>query len=62
MARKKLKLSKNKMIAGVCAGVGEYLDIDPTAIRVIWLILTVATLGVGGAIIYILAWIIMSKA
>ena len=36
---KKLYRSKsNRMIAGVCAGVAEYLNIDPTVIRVIWAI------------------------
>ena len=37
--QKKLYRSKsNRMIAGVCAGVAEYLNIDPTVIRVIWAI------------------------
>ena len=44
---KKLYRSKsNRMIAGVCAGVAEYLNIDPTVIRVIWAIACFGTLGV----------------
>ncbi|MCX8010563.1 MAG: PspC domain-containing protein, partial [Ignavibacteria bacterium] len=33
---KKLTLSDNKMIFGVCAGIGEYLNVDPTVIRIVW--------------------------
>ncbi len=32
--------SKDKMICGVCGGLGEYLDLDPTLIRLIWVLLT----------------------
>ena len=31
--------SKDKMICGVCGGLGEYLDVDPTLIRLIWVLL-----------------------
>ena len=44
---KKLYRSKsNRMIAGVCAGVAEYLNIDPTVVRVIWAIACFGTLGI----------------
>ena len=44
---KKLYRSKsNRMIAGVCAGVAEYLNIDPTVIRVLWVIACFGTLGI----------------
>jgi phage shock protein PspC (stress-responsive transcriptional regulator) len=50
----------NKKIAGVCAGVAEYLDVDPTLVRIIWLAL--ALLPFPGAILaYIIAWIVMPK-
>lgn len=32
--------SKDKMICGVCGGLGDYLDVDPTLIRLIWVLLT----------------------
>ena len=41
---KKLFRSNNKMVAGVCAGLAEYINIDPTIIRVIW-----ALVGLSGA-------------
>lgn len=50
---KKLYLSSyNKKICGVCGGLGEYFDIDPTIIRLIWIVLVFA-FGTG-----ILAYII----
>ena len=48
----------NKKIAGVCGGFAEYLEVDPTLVRVIWLAL--AFLPFPGAILaYIVAWIAM---
>lgn len=51
------KSQTNKMLCGVCGGVAEYLNIDPTIIRLIWAVLILA---VGtGLLAYILAAIIM---
>jgi phage shock protein C len=50
---------QNKKIAGVCAGFGRYLDVDPVLIRIIWLALA---FGAGvGFIGYLIAWIVMPK-
>lgn len=58
---KKLTLSRtNKKIAGVCGGFAEYLDMDPTLIRLIWVIMA---LFVGwGVVGYLVAWIVMPEA
>ncbi|RKY53358.1 MAG: PspC domain-containing protein [Candidatus Neomarinimicrobiota bacterium] len=54
---KKIYRSKTqKIIGGVCGGFGEYFDIDPVIIRVIWFILL---LGGVGLLAYIIAWIII---
>lgn len=45
----------NKVIAGVCGGLGEYFSIDPVIIRIIWLICVFAY-GVG-FLAYIICWI-----
>lgn len=56
---KKLKKSSDKKIAGVAGGVAEYLGIDPTIIRIIWLC---AALFAGtGAIAYLICWILMPE-
>jgi phage shock protein PspC (stress-responsive transcriptional regulator) len=47
----------NKRIAGVCAGVADYFDIDPTLVRVLWLL---ATLIPGpNILVYIILWIVL---
>ena len=61
MVKKKLYRSKKeRMIGGVCGGIGEFLEIDPTVVRVIWAFMTVLSIGVG-IIAYILTWIIIPE-
>ena len=62
-SQKQLMLSgTDKKLAGVCGGIAEYLDVDPTIVRLIWVALSVVPGGfVGGAIAYFLAWIIIPK-
>ena len=56
---KKLLLSKNnKMIGGVCGGLGEYFNIDPTIIRIIFILLAFIFLGTP-IFIYIIFWIVI---
>ena len=50
---------QRKKIAGVCAGLARYMDVDVVLVRVIWLALAFCT-GVG-FIAYLVAWIIMPK-
>jgi phage shock protein C len=49
------------MIAGVCGGLGDYFNLDPTLIRVIFAILAIVTSG-SFALLYVLLWIIMPQA
>ena len=59
---RKMKLVKsrtNKMLTGVCGGIGELLGIDPTIIRLIWAALSLA--GCTGIILYIIAAVIIPE-
>lgn len=59
---RKIKLVKsrtNKMLTGVCGGIGELLGIDPTIIRLIWAALSLA--GGTGIILYIIAAVIIPE-
>jgi len=51
---------KNGIIAGVCAGMGEYLGIDVTVIRLLWILFTFLSIG-AGILAYIIAWIILPE-
>lgn len=55
---KKLYKSNNRMICGVCAGLAEYLGINPTVVRLIW-----AALGLTGTgiLLYIIAALVMPE-
>ncbi len=58
--KKRLYKSKNdKKLCGVCAGIAEYFEIDPTLIRLAWVAFTL--LGGSGIIAYIVAAIVMPE-
>jgi phage shock protein PspC (stress-responsive transcriptional regulator) len=58
---KQLYRSKNdRMLGGVCAGLGEHFDIDPTVIRLVWAVITVLSIGTG-VLVYIIAWILIPE-
>ena len=59
MEKKLYKSSKNKMIDGVCAGIAEYFNIDPTLVRLAWVLFT--ALGGSGIIAYIICAIVFPK-
>ena len=48
------------MIAGVCGGVAEYFNTDPTVVRLLWVLIT--ALGGAGVLLYIILWIVMPLA
>lgn len=57
--KKRLTRSDNKMIGGVCGGIAEYLDVDPTIVRVVYVLL-VFFAGFG-ILAYLILWLIMPK-
>ncbi|MGO1468879.1 MAG: PspC domain-containing protein [Tissierella sp.] len=59
MGKKLYRSEENKMIAGVCGGIGEYFNVDPTLIRLAWAILSIPTAIFGGVILYLAAAIII---
>jgi phage shock protein PspC (stress-responsive transcriptional regulator) len=54
-----LKRSHNKMIAGVCAGIAEWLGWDPTIVRVGYVLLSVLSAAFPGILVYIILWLVM---
>jgi phage shock protein C len=53
-----LKLSSNKVIAGVCGGYAEFFGLDATLVRIIFVVL--AVLGSAGLWIYLISWLVMA--
>jgi phage shock protein C len=62
MATKLTRLESNKMIGGVCAGLGEYFDIDFTLVRLIFVALALVTAVFPMVIFYVIAWIVIPSA
>lgn len=56
---KKLTKSYNKTFSGVCAGIAEYFDFDPTLVRIAYAFLTLFSAGFPGVILYIIMAIVM---
>lgn len=56
---KKLFRSSNRILAGVCGGIAEYFGVDPTVIRVLYLVLSLFSAGFPGVILYIILMIMM---
>ncbi len=54
------RIMSEKKIAGVCAGVARYFEVDVTMVRVIWLVVAVCTV-IPGFLAYVIAWIAMPK-
>jgi phage shock protein C len=61
--RRLMRSSTDKKIAGVCAGIADYFDWDPTLVRVLWVLLVLMPVPIfPGVIGYIVAWIVMPEA
>ncbi len=55
---KRLQRSRTeKMIGGVCGGLAEYFNVDPTLVRVIWIAMTLIV-GVG-ILLYLILWLVV---
>jgi phage shock protein C len=57
--QKRLYRSKDKMIAGVCSGLGDYLNIDPTLVRIGFVVFGFA--GGAALLAYVIMWIIVPE-
>jgi phage shock protein C len=62
MPDKQLKRSKSSMIAGVCGGIAEWFDWDPTLVRVGYVILSIISAAFPGILVYIILWAVMPPA
>lgn len=59
---KKLRRSDNPMIAGICGGIAEYLDVPPTRVRVAYVILSALSVGFPGLLLYLVLWFVLPRS
>lgn len=62
MAKRLYKVENDKKLLGVCGGIAEYLNIDPTVVRIAWVILTLLVCGTGVLIYIICAFVFPNKS
>lgn len=53
---------RNKVIAGVCGGLAEWLGWDPTVVRLLYVVVSILSAAFPGIIVYILLWVLMPQA
>lgn len=58
MGKKIYRSRKNAVVGGVCGGIGEYFDIDPVLVRVIWLFAIFSGIGL---LAYLVCWFLMPQ-
>lgn len=51
----------NRMIAGVCGGIADWLGWDPTIVRILYVLLSILSAAFPGILVYLVLWIIMPK-
>jgi phage shock protein PspC (stress-responsive transcriptional regulator) len=60
MEKRLMRVEDGQMIAGVCTGLAQYFNVDPTLVRIIFVILGI--FGFGGVVLYLILWLIMPRA
>jgi phage shock protein C len=58
--KKLYRSKKERMIGGVCGGIAEYVETDPTLIRLLWVFIALFSMG-AGLLAYLIAWIIIPE-
>lgn len=58
--RRLYRSNRERILGGVAGGIGEYFDVDPTLVRLAWIVLAIA--GGFGVLAYIVAWIVIPEA
>jgi phage shock protein C len=58
---RRLRKSKDKVIAGVCGGIADWLGWDPTLVRVLYVLVSIFSAAFPGILVYVILWIVMPK-
>ncbi|HYQ89744.1 MAG TPA: PspC domain-containing protein [Candidatus Binatia bacterium] len=56
---RRLRKSKNRLLAGVCGGIADWLGWDPTLVRVLYVLISIFSAAFPGILVYIILWIVM---
>jgi phage shock protein C len=54
--------TSNRIIAGVCGGLADWLGWSPTMVRALYVIISILSVAFPGILVYLILWIVMPKA
>jgi len=57
--REPLRKSKDRLLAGVCGGIAEWLGWDPTVVRLLYVLLSLLSAAFPGILVYLVLWLVM---
>ncbi len=52
---------RNRWIAGVCGGIAEWLGWNPIVVRILYVVVSIASAGIPGTLVYIVLWMVIPK-
>ncbi len=61
MNKTRLSRSRNRVIAGVCAGLADWLGWDIALVRLLYLLISIFSAGFPGILAYVILWIIIPE-
>ncbi|MCE7904068.1 MAG: PspC domain-containing protein [Gammaproteobacteria bacterium PRO9] len=56
--RRLARSTRNRMVAGVCGGIAEWQDWDPTVVRLVYILVSVLSAAFPGVLIYLILWLV----
>ncbi len=54
--------NRNRILAGVCGGIAEWLEWKPTTVRVLYVVISILSAAFPGILVYLILWIVMPRA
>jgi len=61
MAKRLFRSRTDSMLGGVCGGIAQYFDLDPTLVRIAYVLLSVLSAAFPGLLVYIILWIVIPQ-
>lgn len=61
MSTRLYRSTNDRILGGVCGGIAKYMGWDPTLVRLAYIILSLASIGFPGLLVYVILWIVMPE-
>ncbi|REE05828.1 PspC domain-containing protein [Marinoscillum furvescens] len=61
MSKRLFRSKSDSMLAGVCGGIAEYFELDPTLVRIAYILVSILSAAFPGLLVYIILWIVIPE-